>query len=281
MVTKKNKTVVTLDFTNIKTFETIPEGQHVAKPIEAKIDNSKQSGSECIYWTFKIAEGKSKGRTLQYSTSLNPKALWVIRDLLLAIGVDCPEKILKIDLEEAIDEATNCYIDIIHTHKNGKVYSNIENIYSIADGDKEAEVDDYQEASEEEEEEELEDEAEETEEEESSSTDLTEEDIMECEEDELVALVEDYLLDVDLSELSTIKKKRAAVWAAFKDSLTNNEDSGRDEDDYSEDMINNLDAKGLQELNTKHKLKVDLNAIPLLRKKRRAILAAMKKAGLV
>lgn len=82
----------------------LPEGDYVAKIIDAKQAEAKSSGNQMIVWTFKILEGKYKGKKLTGRTTLVPKALFMLRDLLEALGKEVPEKTVKVNYKECIGE---------------------------------------------------------------------------------------------------------------------------------------------------------------------------------
>jgi len=81
----------------------LPEGDYVAKIIDAKQKESKE-GNQMIVWIFQIIEGKYKGKKLTGRTVLVPKALFMLRDLLEALGKEVPEKTVKVKYGECVGE---------------------------------------------------------------------------------------------------------------------------------------------------------------------------------
>lgn len=74
----------------------VPEGDYVAKIVDAKKGEAKSSGNTMITWTLEIIEGKYKGKKLITRTVMTPKALFFLRNLLEALGAEVPEKASKI-----------------------------------------------------------------------------------------------------------------------------------------------------------------------------------------
>jgi hypothetical protein len=81
----------------------IPAGDYVAKIVSAKQKES-ESGNQMIVWKFKILEGKYKGKEMTGRTVLTPKSLWVLRNLLEALGAEVPEKKTKVKYTKYIGE---------------------------------------------------------------------------------------------------------------------------------------------------------------------------------
>lgn len=74
----------------------VPEGDYLCKILSAEKKEAKESGNQMIVWKLKIIEGKYKGKEMTARTVLIPTALFMLRHLLEALGVDVPEKTTKI-----------------------------------------------------------------------------------------------------------------------------------------------------------------------------------------
>lgn len=74
----------------------VPEGDYRFKVVAAKIDTSEKSGNTMIVWTFEGVEGKVKGKRVKDYTTITAKSLWKLRDLLTAMGVKVPKKVVSI-----------------------------------------------------------------------------------------------------------------------------------------------------------------------------------------
>ena len=65
-----------------------------------EVKTSVESGNEYITWVLKVAEGKGKGRKVWHNTSLQPQALWNLRGMLEAMGIEVDEGEMDLELEE-------------------------------------------------------------------------------------------------------------------------------------------------------------------------------------
>lgn len=289
---------IRIDFTGVdKGFKLIDEGTYSAKLIEATAGES-DAGNPKIDWVFEITQkGKFKGqKLLPFCTSLTPQALWNLRGLLEAIGVEVPEGALDLNLKEVVEEASECSVTVEHNTWEGKKRAKIVDLNTL-DGDEDESEDDSDsddDSSEDDKDEEDDsDEPESDEEEEDAEEEdevLTKKDFDEMEEDELEAIVGEFDLEDDLedgwADLS-IKKQRKLVCEAYLKAQEEGEDEADDDEDeeedegYSEDDILEMSTKELEALIKKHKLKVKLDDFSNTRKKRKAVLKALEAAGLI
>lgn len=95
----------------------LPEGDYLAKIIDAKQEEAS-TGSQMIVWTYKILEGKHKGKKIKDRTVLVPKALFRLRNLLEALGVTVPEKTVKVEYKKYIGEKIGLTIVDGEEYKN-------------------------------------------------------------------------------------------------------------------------------------------------------------------
>jgi hypothetical protein len=135
----------------------VPEGDYLAKPVNAELRKSEKSGSRYLSWRFQVIEPKKfKGKTLYDRTSLKPDALWNLRNLIhAAIGKNVAGKVLNLDPEVVYGKPL--MITVEDDEYEGKIRSQIvdyqpKSKYEEADEDDEEDED--EEADEEEEEEE-------------------------------------------------------------------------------------------------------------------------------
>jgi len=78
----------------------VPEGDYHAVVDEVKVGTAKSSGNTMLVWTFKINQGKQKGKKLKDYTSLNAEALWKLKGLLESLGVKVPDS--RTDLQPTL-----------------------------------------------------------------------------------------------------------------------------------------------------------------------------------
>lgn len=267
--TKKKSNVLELDFEGVEGRVLLPEGDYLVHLDEA----SKEEGNEHDYiaWKFEVKEGKFEGKAAYTNTSLAPQALWNLRNLLEAAGVEVPNGPLKLDLDDVSELGENFYITIVHEDYEDKPRMRVVEYYPAGDEpaattedvadkgkgkDKGADkVKDKAKAKEPEPEEE-------------------DHDFDAMDEDELEAFIDENDLDVDLDDHSKLKAKRAAVAKAWEEKSGGEGEKGGDSEEYDEDAINEMGTKELAEIVKKAKLDVELDGST--KTKRRAVIKALK-----
>lgn len=96
----------------------VPEGDYKAKIIKAKKGEAKSSGNTMITWTLKITEGKYKGKKIVDRTVLQPNSLFRLRNLLECLGVDVPDKTVKVKYAEYVGEEVGITVTDGEPYKN-------------------------------------------------------------------------------------------------------------------------------------------------------------------
>lgn len=98
----KKSNQVSVDFTGVSAGgRTIADNQYILTVNEVPtLETSPESGNQYIKWCFSVAEGKYKGRKLWHNTSLQPQALFNLRNLLEAMEVEVEEGDMDIDLDD-------------------------------------------------------------------------------------------------------------------------------------------------------------------------------------
>src|SRR5690606_24400744 len=127
-----------------------------------------------LAWELKT----SGGYTLYHNTSLQPQALFNLKNVLLALGYDVPDAVLRLNLRDL--KGREAYVEVMHEMYEGKKRARIVQFLSPDEGD-EDELEDEEDIEEEleeaeEEEEEVEEEDEDDEDEEDEEDDGDEED---------------------------------------------------------------------------------------------------------
>ena len=191
---KKNKgRVISVDFSGTSTRARVPEGDYLVKVVEITEEIGQDSGKPFLSWSLEITTGKFVGKRLRHITSLQPQALFNLRNTLEALNVEVPDSVSDIDLDalEGMEMGVGVEVETYQGNKQSKV----------VDVFPEEELEEEEEADEEADEEEAEEEAEE-EEEEDEEEDEEDEDEGEEDEDE-----EDYE-DMNKKELKELCKER-------------------------------------------------------------------------
>ena len=88
--------VVAVDFTGVESSGKVEEGRQLLKVDGVpEVKSSESSGSDYINWKF-----KATGGSIWHTTSLQPQALWNLRNTLEALGLEVPEGAMDLDLSE-------------------------------------------------------------------------------------------------------------------------------------------------------------------------------------
>ena len=178
----------------------IPAGDYIAKVKKVEKKTSQSSDKPYLMWSLEIVSGgdkSAKGKVINTVTSLQPQALFNLRNFLVAIGIDVPAKALKLDLGKLIGKIIGITVedDEYRGDDNRKVKkSAVVEVFPVKQGKggkyekmampDEDDYDDEEEEEEEEDEDEDEEEEDEDDEEEDEDEDEEEEDEEEEDEDE-------------------------------------------------------------------------------------------------
>lgn len=144
MARKKKGNNVNIDLSGVEAgFETIPEGQYTVVVDETEIKTSQNSGNEYISFTFEVSEGKHKGAKLFHNCSLQPQALFNLKQVLTALGFEIPNKGFDLDIEDLV--GLECDVEVAHEKYEGKKKSRI--VEFITDGEDNDDSDEEEEDS--------------------------------------------------------------------------------------------------------------------------------------
>lgn len=230
MATKSRKgrssSSVNVDLSGVEASrKAIPEGTYEVVVNEATQKNSRD-GNPMIAFEFEVTEGAHKGAKLYENCSLQPQALFKLKSVLLALGMDIPNKAFDLNLRDLV--GLTCEVEVGH---------------EVYEGKKRARILQYNDP------EETQDEEDGDEEEESVEDKLSELDL-----DELKDLAKD--LDISASDIKKAKKAKALIDlimdSADEDDILealggdSDEEDEEDEDedqDYSEMSLSELKAE--------------------------------------
>lgn len=230
MATKSRKgrssSSVNVDLSGVEASrKTIPEGTYEVVVNEA-IQKDSRDGNPMIAFEFEVTEGAHKGAKLYENCSLQPQALFKLKSVLLALGMDIPNKAFDLNLRDLV--GLTCEVEVGHEVYEGKKrarilqYNDPEDTQDENDGD---------------------------EEEESVEDKLSELDL-----DELKDLAKD--LDISASDIKKAKKAQALIdlimdsadeddilEALGEDSDEEDEEDEDEDQDYSEMSLSELKAE--------------------------------------
>lgn len=225
---------IALDFSGVETQANLPEQDFVLEVDEVELKTSNNSGENYLSFTFKVAEGKYAGKKVWHNCSLQPQALFNLRGVLEALGLEVPQGPLELDPADLI--GMQCGGAIQNEMFEGKKKARVVEFFPADDVGEEGEPDEEEAEEEEapattkakpagkgkakptpepEPEEEEDDEAEEGEAEE-VSTDLTWEEVQEAEKEDLIELAEDNDIKLTLKQKKDLQLLRDTICAALE-----------------------------------------------------------------
>lgn len=226
---------VNVDLSGVETSrKTIPEGVYTLV-VDSATQKSSQGGNPMIVFEFSVAEGKYQGSKLYENCSLQPQALFKLKSVLIALGLEIPNKAFDLDLKDLI--GLTCEADVGHEVYEGKKKARILEYIDPSDSDSDEDDSD---------EDDSEDEADE-------DTDV-ESTLMEMDLDDLKDLAKE--LDISASSIKKAKKVKTLVELIMSEAdeddileALGDEDDEDDEDeddeekDYSEMSLAELKAE--------------------------------------
>ena len=221
---------VNVDLSGVETSrKTIPEGVYTLV-VDSATQKNSQGGNPMIVFEFSVAEGKYQGSKLYENCSLQPQALFKLKSVLIALGLDIPNKAFDLDLKDLI--GMTCEADVGHEVYEGKKKARI--LEYIDPSDSDSDEDD-------------------SEDEDDEDTDV-ESTLMEMDLDDLKDLAKE--LDISASSIKKAKKVKALVelimseadeddiLEALGDEDEEDDEDGEDEEkDYSEMSLAELKAE--------------------------------------
>lgn len=106
--------VIKVDFTGVESSGKVEEGrQLLTVDGTPEVKTSEGSGNDYINWKF-----KATGGSVYHTTSLQPQALWNLRNVLEALGLEVSESAMDLDLSEM--DGLTCGGEIEHEVYQGK-----------------------------------------------------------------------------------------------------------------------------------------------------------------
>ena len=123
-----------INLTGVTVGGTLNEGTYAVKVKEAEIKASKSSGEDVLEVQFEVTSKKGKGHILYHVCSLQPQALFKLKQLFIGIGFKFPEnKAFELEADDLVGlEST---VEVINKEHEGKEYSNIAKFISESEDD--------------------------------------------------------------------------------------------------------------------------------------------------
>lgn len=132
MAKNRKKKAITVDFTGVQSSGAmLPEMEGVVlKIVEVTFKDNDDEGA--FLWKCEVVDAPKEkfiGKTTTFFTNLQSQSLWVLRNLLDALGIDVPDGPMDIEVEELIDMEFKA--DIEHREWDGKTRQNITNFEGV------------------------------------------------------------------------------------------------------------------------------------------------------
>lgn len=224
---------VNLDLSGVEVSrKAIPEGTYAVVVNKAELTKSRE-GNNMIKMEFEVTEGPHKGAKLFENCSLQPQALFKLKSVMLALGMNIPEGSFDLDTNDLV--GLNCEVEVGHETYEGKKRARILEYINAEEADEEEE--DSDDSDEEDDEDEV---------------DL-EEKLEEMSKDELKDLALE--LDIPKKKVLAAKKAKALIdlildeadeeelLALLDGENEDEEDEDEEETDYSEMSLSELKAE--------------------------------------
>lgn len=208
----------------------IPEGTYAVVVNKAELTKSRE-GNNMIKMEFEVTEGPHKGAKLFENCSLQPQALFKLKSVMLALGMNIPEGSFDLDTNDLV--GLNCEVEVGHETYEGKKRARILEYINAEEADEEEEDSDDSD-------------------EEEDDVDL-EEKLEEMSRDELKDLALE--LDIPKKKVLAAKKAKALIdlildeadeeelMALLDGENGDEEDEEEEETDYSEMSLSELKAE--------------------------------------
>lgn len=146
MARKSRESSVNIDLSGVEVSrKVIPEGTYPVVVNEAKMGKSKEDKPK-VAFEFEVSEGPNKGFKLFENCSLQPQALFKLKSILMALGVDIPDGAFDLNLKDLV--GLTCEVEVGHEVYEGKKRARILEFINPAESDEDDEDEDDDEGSE-------------------------------------------------------------------------------------------------------------------------------------
>ena len=142
----RSSSSVNVDLSGVETSRrAIPEGTYslVVNQVEQK---TSREGNPMIAFEFEVSEGPHKGAKLFENCSLQPQALFKLKSVLMALGMEIPNKAFDLNLKDLI--GLECEVEVGHETYEGKKRARILEYINPEESESSEEEDEEEEESE-------------------------------------------------------------------------------------------------------------------------------------
>lgn len=118
-----------VDMTNAEDgFPLLSEGGYICKVAKITLEDSKSTpGAKYLKWELIIGTGEFKGQKIWHNTSLQAKALFNLRNVIMALGIDVPKAMVNINTDDYIGKIVG--ISVVHGEYKGKPKAEISDFW--------------------------------------------------------------------------------------------------------------------------------------------------------
>lgn len=141
----KRSNGIRVDFTGVSAeggSVLFPEGLTMFEVEEITQETSESSGNDYLAAKLRCVEGKYEGKFAYDNLSLQPQALWKLRQLMEAGGLEVEDAEMDLDPEELV--GLNVMAEVVHEEYKGKPKTRIAG-YSSVDNQEQEEAEEEQE----------------------------------------------------------------------------------------------------------------------------------------
>ena len=121
-----------VDFSGVSDSGSITPGNHPVKVAAI----TKEAGKDYPYlkWDLVITSGPCKGLHINHITSLDPKALFNLRNTLISLGLNVPKSALTFDTDALVGRAMGIEVFLKKSEDGTKEFSNVKKTFPLNGG---------------------------------------------------------------------------------------------------------------------------------------------------
>lgn len=127
---------ISVDFSDTESQQVIDEGDYIAEVDEVEVKTSENSGADYLSFKFKVVDhDKFKGKVFYHNCSLQPQALFNLRGVLEALGLEVPQGAMDLDPADLI--GLQCGVALVHETYEGKTKAKPAEFFLPEEGEEE------------------------------------------------------------------------------------------------------------------------------------------------
>jgi hypothetical protein len=105
-----------VDFTNVEDKPLLPVGSYICKVTKIEVTDGEKAKN--LKWEATVGVGPHKGAKIFFNTSLAPKALFRLREVLVNMGFNVPKSAVAIDTDKYVGRIIG--LSVIMGEYNGR-----------------------------------------------------------------------------------------------------------------------------------------------------------------